>query len=156
MLYILIILSFLLETSFTNILSVNSYFIPQFLITSLVILYPYFKNNKLNFFLICIVFGYIYDVSFINSTYINTISFGVCSLAIMILNKYFNLNIYSLSIINILIIALFRIISYLLLLMPYYSKFNLSVLIESIYSSILINLIYGVFLYLISSKTIKN
>ena len=150
MVYILVIISFLLESAITNIVSIDSIFIPLFKLTSLVILYPYFKN-KTNFIIACLICGFIYDVSFSDSVFINTISFGISGFLTVLAYNYFKHTIYSSNFINIFIIVLYRIISYVLLVIVDYMNFKWFILIKGIYSSIIINIIYGIFIYLISN-----
>ena len=149
MIYIIIIFSFLFEATFSNIVNTNSFLIPLFLLTSLSILYPYFKNNKFNFVIVCIICGLFYDISLTNSTFINTISFGFCSGLIIIIYNYMNYNIFNSNFINIINIIFYRIISYLLLCIIDIIKFNEFSLIEGIYNSLLVNVIYGIILFVI-------
>jgi len=72
---LLIFLSFLLEGFFTNLVSLNSIFIPLFTLTSLIMLYPFFdiNNNSHKYIIVAIVFGLLYDIVYTNSSFINTI-----------------------------------------------------------------------------------
>lgn len=149
MIPVILIFSFLFESSFSNIINTNSFFIPLFLITSLTILYPYFKNKKTNFIIVCLICGLFYDVIFLDSVFINTLSFGLIGLLIMFGYNYINYNIYNANIINIIIIIFYRFVGYLLLCIVDYVSFNENVLMEGIYNSLLINIIYGIILYLI-------
>ena len=123
MIYALIIFSFLLESVFTNIVKLNSFLIPLFLLTSLTILYPYFRNNK-NFIIACAVCGLFYDIAFSDSIFINTISFVFTSAVIIFGYSYANDSVYSSNIINIICIAFYRIVSYLLLCIVDFISFN--------------------------------
>ena len=154
MLYILLILSFLFESVITNIVYINTFLTPLFLLTSLTILYPYFKN-KTNFVIVCIICGLLYDMAFCDSIFINTISFGICSFFIIMCYNYFKYNIYSSNFINIVNIAFYRLESYILLIIIDYIKFNKYILFEGIYNSILINIIYGIIIYLIADLISK-
>lgn len=149
MIYIVIIFSFLFESMFSNIVNINSFLTPLFFLTSLSILYPYFKNKKFNFVIISIICGLLYDISFNNSAFINTISFGMCSGLIILSYNYVSYSIYSSNFINIINIMIYRIISYLLLCIVGVINFNELILLEGIYNSLLVNLIYGIILYII-------
>ena len=149
MIYIVIIFSFLFESTFTNIMDSYSFLTPLFLLTSLSLLYPYFKNNRFNFVIVCIICGLVYDISFTDSTFINTISFGICSGLIILSYNYVNYNIFSSNVINIINIIIYRIISYLFLCIISYVNFNESILLEGIYNSLLVNIVYGIIIYLI-------
>ena len=154
MIYILIIFSFLFESTMTNIVNINSFLTPLFLITSLVILYPYFKNN-INFIIVSIVCGLFYDIVFTDSIFINTISFGFCSLFIILCYNYFKYSIYSSNLINMFNIIIYRLISYLILVIVDYINFNVYSLFEGIYNSLIINIVYGVIIYFISDLLSK-
>ncbi len=155
MIYFALVFSFLLEISFSNIIPNDSIFIPLFLLTSLCIIYKYSNNKKTNFLFICIVFGLIYDITFTNSAFLNTLSFLACGYLIQIGYRYINPNIISLNILNILVIIVYRFISYILLVMLEYIDMNPLYLLKGIYSSIIFNIIYGVLFYIIISKIFK-
>ena len=150
MIYIVIIFSFLLETAITNVVSLDSFLIPLFLLTSFSIVYPYFKN-KLYFTLTCIILGIVYDISTADSIFINTISFGVVSFFIILCYNYLKYNIYSSTFINIFVIIIYRIVGYLLLVIIGYFTFNYNIL-DGIYNSFIINIIYGVIIYLVLKR----
>ena len=149
MIYIILIFSFLFESSFTNVVNSYSFLTPLFLITSLTILYPYFKNNKFNFVIVAIICGLFYDISFTGTPFINTISFGICSGLIILGYNYMNYNIVNSNFINIIMICVYRIISYLLLCIIGFINFNRIYLFEGIYNSLLVNVVYGIIIFII-------
>lgn len=149
MIYIILIISFLLESSFSNITNINSLFTPLFLLTSLVLLYPYFKKSNSNFIIVCVICGLIYDISFSDSVFINTLSFGLSGGLIILGYNYVNYNIYSSNFINLMVIIFYRIVSYILLCIVDYIHFNEMSMIEGIYNSIIVNIIYGILIYII-------
>lgn len=149
MIYVVLIFSFLFECAFTNIVNINSLLIPLFLLTSFTVLYPYFKKERYNFIIVCSILGLIYDILFFNSVFINTISFFLCSIFIIIGYNYLNYNICNSNIINLIIICIYRIISYFLLYIIDYISFNWNILLKGIYSSLIVNIIYGIIIYII-------
>lgn len=150
---LIIILSFILEGIFTNLFSFNSLFLPLFSITSLVIAYSYFnKEKKYIFILISIIIGILYDICYTDSLFINTFTFTICSLLIILIDDYISNGFINKLCINIIIIIMFKIISYLLLFVFGFIKFNQNVLMKGIYSSLILNIIYGVILYFICDK----
>ena len=148
MIPIVLVLSFFLEIIFSNIISFTSLLAPLFLIVSLVIVYPYSKS-KLSFIITCSICGLVYDLGFINTVFVNTLCFTVIGLTIMFLHTYINYNIVSTSIVNLIVIVFYRIISYLLLCLTAYTNFHISTLFRGIYSSLIINVIYGIVMYLL-------
>lgn len=155
MIYLLLVLSFIFESIITNIVHINSFLIPLFLLTSFVMLYPYFKGKNLNFIITCIICGFIYDISFSDSTFINTICFGLSGLFIISCYNYFKYNIYSSNLINIFNIIIYRIITYLLLVVLDYISFNANIIFVGIYKSLIINIVYGIIIYLLADVLAK-
>ena len=149
MIFLVLVFSIFFEASFTNLISYSSTFLPMFLLSSLVILFPYFKNKNQNFLIVSGICGILYDIVFTNTLFINTLSFIICGILILLGYNYFNYKIYSCNILNIIIIILYRIISYTFLCVIDYTVFNDNILLKGIYSSILINIIYGIILYII-------
>jgi rod shape-determining protein MreD len=149
MICFILIFSFLLEASFTNFISTDSVFIPLFVITSLVLLYPYFENKNLNYIIVCLILGIFYDIAFTNSPFINTISFGLIGGLIILCYNYVKYNVYTSNIINIIILISYRIISYIMILSINYVSFNNKIFFAGIYKSIILNVIYGVLFYFI-------
>ncbi len=150
---LIIIISFILEGILTNIINMNSIILPLFTITSLVITYPYFKTEKnYKFIMISISMGLLYDIAYTNSLFISTFTFTLCSLLIIIIDKYIPESFFSRMCINICLIIAFKFISYLLLFIFQFIKFNQNVLIKGIISSLILNIIYGLILYFICDK----
>ena len=127
----ILFISLILETIVSNVVGINSIFIPLFFIMSLILIYP-----KEDYLIICFICGLIYDICFYNSLFINTISFILIGLLIPNLKKY---NIYLKSII---VIIFYRFISYFMLVLIGYTKFSINLLFKSIYSSIILNIIF--------------
>ncbi len=155
MIYIVLIISLLLECVISNLIDLNSIFIPLFLLISFIVVYPYLKKDIEKYLIICTVSGLIYDISFYNSTFINTISFFIIGLLVILLYKYLNSNILNLVLKVIIIVTMYRIISFSMLCIIGYIDFNLTLLFRSIYSSYIINIIYIILLYLILFKIKK-
>ena len=149
MIAVFLIFSFLFEASFTNLISINSLLTPLYVITTLVLLYPYFKNKQINYIIVCLILGLFYDISFADSIFVNTLSFGIIGYIVSLCYNYVKYNIYTANIINIILIISYRIISYLILTSLNYISFNDKLFFEGIYNSLIINIIYGIILYTI-------
>ena len=143
MIYIIIIISFLLEGIVTNLISMHSLLIPAFTITSLVIVYPYFNKEKKHLFLLTsLCVGICYDIVYTNSLFINTFSFLICSLIILLINSFLSHRIYIVMLTNLFIIVLFRVCTYFLLITFSDNMFfNKELLVKGIYSSLILNII---------------
>ena len=153
MVYLLIFISFTLESIVSRLINYEHALIPLFTLTSFVILYPHFKT-KFNYIITIIVCGLIYDIAQ-NTFFINTICFGICGGFIITSYNYVKYNVYTASIINLINICLYRVISYILLVVVEYLRFNFSNLLEGIYKSLIFNLIYGIVFYLVTKLIYK-
>lgn len=149
MIYIILVISFILEGVFTNLVSMNSMFLPLFSIISLSLIYPFIKNKDNLFLYLCLMLGLMYDVVYTNSLFINTISFPILGFVIIFIYNYINYNVLNIVFINFIVIILYRIISYILICIIAFRNFDIDYFIFSITHSIFSNIIYGVVLYLI-------
>jgi len=156
MICLILIISFLLESIFTNIINLDSIFIPLFVITSLTLVYPLLKKKIVNYIIICLILGFLYDVSFSNSSFLNLLCFCILGIITIIYYNYVNYNIYTATIINIIVIIVYRIISYIILLSINYLSFDFLFFLSGIYNSLLINIIYGIIIYMIIKKYSKK
>ncbi len=145
----ILIISFFLEAIYTNIVSIDSLFIPLFAFTSLILIYPYFNKKDINYVIVCLILGLFYDIVFSDSAFVNTMCFAVLGTINIICNKYVKYNIYTSNIINLILIITYRIISYVMLLSINYVVFNSYIFFKGIYSSLIVNFLYGIVLYLI-------
>ena len=66
-----------------------------------------------------------------------------------------NYNIVNSNFINIIVICIYRIVSYLLLCIIDFVKFNEMSLLEGIYNSLLVNVVYGIIIFIIVSLIAK-
>ena len=151
-----IIISFILEGVFSNLVSINSLFLPLFTVTSLTILYPYFNNNQTKFISVCALVGFFYDIIYTDSLFVNTFSFTIVALSIIIIYNYINMNIFNINGLNIVIIIIFKIVSYMILCIVGYLHFKSHILVKGIYSSLMINIIYGIILYIVTDAIGKK
>ena len=149
MIYVILIFSFLFEATITNILPLNSLLTPLFLLTSLTLIYPYFKNKNLNYIIVCIICGLFYDITLTNSSFINTLSFPLYGGLIILGYNYINYNMISSNFLNVFVLIIYRIITYLLLCIVDFIKFDEVLLLEGIYNSLIANVIYGIFIYML-------
>lgn len=149
MICLILIFSFLFEAMFTNLVGISSIFIPLFTLTSIVLIYPYFKKKNFNYLIVCLILGIFYDIAFADSVFVNTICFGIIGGLNILIYNYVKYNIYTSNLINIIIIITYRIISYIILLSINFITFNGNIFFKGIYSSLLINISYGIILYLV-------
>ena len=145
---VFILISFFLESIVSNYINYSSIFIPLFTLTSIVFSVSYFQLEK-EYFKICILFGFLYDITFSNTLFINSILFLIIGFITKIINYYLPNNILNNIISLIINIIFYRISIYLICVLANILDFNLLYLFKSIYSSLIINIIYIVFIYII-------
>lgn len=146
-----LLISFALEGIFSNFISSNSIFIPLFTVISLVIVYPYFKEEKNKFYIYACFLGLLYDIVYTNCPFINTFAFLITSLMISLIYEYITVSKFNITLINIIILLFHQTISYILLCFFSYTTFNEITLLTILYSSIITNIIYGFILFMLVS-----
>lgn len=140
----IIILSFILEGNLSNYISINTNFFNIMFISSSLIIISELIVSKDKFYFISILMGIFYDFLFTNRLGFSILTFLLTAIFIKNISKILKTNI---NIIKYLVIIIFyRLISYLILLFVGYLNFSLSKLFLSIYSSIILNLIYIIIL----------
>lgn len=146
-----IISSFFLESICSNFVSINnSLFLPLFSIISLIIIYPYFNNDDFKFFQFCAGVGLAYDLIFTNTLIFNMVIFLGIGVIIKLINFFISNNPLNIILISLLTIISYRIITFSILCIVGYKTFSINSLSKSIYSSLLLNIIYAFLVYLIT------
>lgn len=145
---IIVIVSFVLDNLISNLLNYNSIFNPLFTIISLILIYSDFSKRNNNYFIYAFILGLIYDITVTDTLFLNAFIF--LSLA-YILKKIFNkitYNYFSILFISIGTVIYYRVVTYFVLLVINYLNLNIFTLFESIYSSLVLNIIYISIFYL--------
>ena len=102
--------------------------------------------------IISFIFGLIYDITYTGTVLLNAFIFLVASIIIIKLYKTFQMNPFNIIIISISLIIIYRSITYLFLLSISNQSFNIMVLLESIYSSLILNATYVFIIYFILTR----
>lgn len=147
-----IIISFILDSIISNFIPLNSLLMPLFTLMSLIIIYPYFNNNKKEYLLTCFAIGIFYDLIYTNTIIIHgflflTIGFIITRLNLLLSNNYVND-----AIMAIICIIVYRLIAYSLLLITANVSFDFYILLKSIYNSLILNIIYIMSAFIITDK----
>lgn len=135
------LISFILDGVLSLLMNQDSIYIPLLSIMALIVVYPYIKDKQRIVIMGGIV-GLLYDVVYTQTLFLNTILFCFLALVVLLFYKYIPINIVNSYILAILLILLFRVLSYLALVFYYELSFNWEVLFKSIYSSLITNLLY--------------
>lgn len=148
------VLSFILD----GILSryVGGMIWPLFTIVSLVLIYPYFRSNDFQYFKYSAILGLLYDISYANTIFFNFFIFLILGFVVMMFYYFFSNRIYITAFISFLLIILYRIITMLFLILFKSYEISFQSLLESIYSSLFINIMYCIIMYVLTSLYSKK
>lgn len=148
--YIFLILGigFYLEGTISNFIFVSTnFFNPLMSLITIVGIYPFFKNKK-RYYQICFVYGILYDFVYTNTLIFHGFLFLLIGYLLHYIYKILPLNISSMIILSFSSIVIYRIVGYILLCIIGNRSFSFKILFYSITSSLIINIIYMIFLFL--------
>lgn len=137
---IIIILSFILESNLSVYIPLNTNFFHSLLVISSLIIVAELETNNNKFYFISLITGLFYDLLFTNRLGFSLLTFFSTAICIKNINKIIKINFDMLK--TIIVIIFYRLISYLILLLIGYLSFNIYKLCSSIYSSIILNVLY--------------
>ena len=156
MIYLILIVSFLLDGILFSLFSFTNPVSPLFSLLSLLIIYPYCDTNKKSYYMYPIVMGILYDITYSNSLFLNTLLFTGFSYILIRIFKLFTINFVNVLVIGTISIIIYRVVAFAFMYMIGIIDFNVETLIESISYSFISNYIYLIILYftvsLIASK----
>lgn len=144
------IVSLLLEMIVSCFIPLNTdLFNGLFTLVSLVIICPYFTSKSTLYYKIAFITGLLYDIIASDTLFLNAIIFTGLAFIIYWIFETMSNQIFTAVFICVLVIAIYRVSSFMVLLFIGYLDWNASLLISSITSSLLLNIIYSVGLYFI-------
>lgn len=143
------IISFLLDGFVSTCIRTDSLFYPLFSIVCLVVIFPYFKFRDTKFFVYAGGMGLLYDLIYTNTLYLNLLIFLLIAVIIRFLYFFVSSNILSTIFLTIFSIVLYRSFTYFLLVLIGFFPLDWMRLLEGIYSSLIINVIYIIILYFV-------
>lgn len=146
-----LIISFLLDGVFSNVITIhNNMLIPLLSVMSLIIIYPYFKKDDIKYLEYIFIYGLIYDLVYTDTLILNAIIFTFIGLIIIGINIIISNNYLNIALISFFVIISYRIMTYFILVFTRYLEFNINDLLRSITSSLLLNIIYVILMFLIT------
>lgn len=152
---IIIIVSFLLEGIVSNFVPMNSFLVPLFTLTALIMIYPLFDEAAL-YYKYTFITGLAYDLLYTDTILFHAIIFCFMAFLITKLNLVLGDNFINTLIIIGVCILVYRVMTYSVLILVGSVDFNISDLIFSVLRSLIINLIYSLILFLIIKKGQKT
>lgn len=148
-----LVISFILQGILSNFISIDTnIFNLLFPIVALIIIYPYFRKNNSKYFIYAGVYGLLYDLIYTDTFILYVGLFIIIAFIISKLNIIFSNNIINIGFITTIVIAIYRTITYFVLVVVNYLEFDMNILFKSIYSSLLLNVIYAIIIYFISDR----
>ncbi len=153
MIYLILVISFLLDNLISFFLNTNLLFNPLLSLVSLIIIFRYYHRKDENKYLITsFVLGLVYDIVCTDTVFLNAGIYLLLSLFIIKFYKIFSYNLLNSAILLIIVIIIYRSITFLVLSNFNFISFNLYHLLQSIYSSLILNLLYLSFFFLKKKK----
>lgn len=128
---------------------------PLLTLSSIILIYPYIKDIK-NYYIMCFILGLLYDITYTDTLLLNASMFLIFGYIIDKIYIFFTNNLLNINIISIIVIIIYRFLTYLILLFINYIRPNALLLLNSIFKSFIINLIYISLCYFILKKVIKK
>ena len=148
---IILVISFLLEGIVSNFVPMNSFLIPLFTLISLIIIYPLFDETN-EYYKYAFVTGLVYDLFYTDTILFHAIIFCFIALIIKRLNLVLSDNYLNVLVIIALCILIYRIITYVFLVIVGTVMFDMVDLLFSVLNSYVINLIYGLIVFFVVKK----
>ena len=153
MIYLILVISFLFDNLISFFLNINLLFNPLLSLVSLIIIFRYYHRKDENKYLITsFVLGLVYDIVCTDTVFLNAGIYLLLSLFIIKFYKIFSYNLLNSAILLIIVIIIYRSITFLVLSNFNFISFNLYHLLRSIYSSLILNLLYLSFFFLKKKK----
>lgn len=146
-----VIISFFLDHIISNIVSINGICLPLCTIVSLIIIYPYFNKKDFSYYKWAMCIGLFYDIVYTDTLLLNTCLFFVLAFLIKTINFFLSNNTINTVIMTIISIICYRVLTYLILWMINYISYDFMLLLKSIYSSLILNIVYAITIFLITN-----
>lgn len=130
--------------------------VPMFTLVSLIIIYPYFNGDIFKYSKVCLLFGLIYDILFTNTLGLNITLFFIISYIIVFLDDNLSNSLVSIFIKMIIVIAVFDLLTYLVLMLLNYMNYEFMTLLYKFLKSLFTNSIYITILYFTTNAISKK
>lgn len=156
MIYLILLISFLLDGIVSFIFNNNVMFNILFSLMSLIIIFRYYKRREdLKYLITAFVVGLLVDIVYTDTLFLNAGIYLVIGIVIIKYFKLFTYNLLNSILLVFIIISLYRLLNFLVLSNTGVISINFYKLLESIYSSLFLNLIY-IFCFFLKRRKYKN
>lgn len=153
---IITIISFLLEGIFSFYIPIFSYFwLPIPTLLSVCFCHVYFLKNK-NYIWYAFLTGILYDIAYTNTLFLHGVLFVCMGYIGKKISQFISHTWYQFLIMTILLIGIYRLLSYIILIIIGYLHFNPSFFLSITLASFLWNIIYSLLLYVLDHFILKK
>lgn len=146
--FIVTFFAFILEYIF-NIYFSNSIFLPLIIFTSLVLVEPFFKGDKVKYYVYCFLIGFLYDYVYTGNYFLDSGLFLLVGVFVCLISFYMPNNFFVFILKMFLLIIFYRVCLYMFFCFNEVIIFSFSSLFKYLYSSLILNICYGSFLYFV-------
>ena len=146
--FIVSFLSFILEYIVNGFFH-GTIFSGLIIFSTMVLLEPYFKKDKNKFLLFCFILGFLFDLIYTGTYFLNAGLFLTVGVIISFINRVTPNNFIVTILELIFLICVYRILSFLFMFINGVVVFDLNILCKSIYCSLITNIIYSIILYFV-------
>ncbi len=151
---ITLIFSYLVQGIISNYLGYTyanlSIFSTIYVLISLLVIRPYFENEK-KYLLLLIIFGLLMDITYTSTFILNICFFITVYYFSKAFHFFFPYNFFTINISSLLSIFIYHILSFLFLLILKYDSYSIQMLLKILTHSVIMTLLYTSFLYFITT-----
>ena len=147
-LVISLVLEVVMSNFFYSTLSDVSLFTTIYTVVGLVIIYPYFNNDK-KYFLLVMICGVLFNILYTGSFVYTFLMFIIIGVIIKLLYNVFPENVFMTNLISILVITAYHVFSFVILNVMSTTNYAFILLINIVLGSILMTIIYTTISYYI-------
>ncbi len=156
MIYLILLISFFLDGIVSFVFNNNILFNSLFSLMSLIIVFKYYKRREdLKYLINVSIVGLLMDIIYTDTLFLNAGIYLIVGIVVIKYYKFFTYNLLNSVILSFIVIILYRLLNFLVLSNIGEISVDFYKLIESIYSSLLLNLIY-IFCFFLKQKKYKK
>ena len=156
MIYLILLISFFLDGIVSFVFNNNILFNSLFSLMSLIIVFKYYKKREdLKYLITISMVGLLVDIVYTDTLFLNAGIYLIVGIVVIKYYKFFTYNLLNSIILAFIVISLYRLLNFLVLSNMGVISVDFYKLIESIYSSLFLNLIY-IYCFFLKKKSIKN
>ena len=123
-----------------------SIFSAVYMLLTLVVLQPYFENDK-KFLILIIIFGVLLDITYSNTFILCTCIFLAIFYLNKLLNFFFPYNLFTVNLFAVLSMVSYHILTFLFLVILNFDSYNIIILLKVIGCNLIMTIIYTSIMY---------